>query len=77
MQFARPGISKCTWCGLPLHYDSARGWVHPKGAAYVMECAKCGWVGEQPAFPLTADKDVCPSCGNKRGLRDHHVANPK
>lgn len=57
----------CQHCGLPLHFEAGRGWVHPGGGLYIVECPYCG---EQYD---TAERLIqCKRCCT--GLRDNHCA---
>ena len=67
---------KCLNCDMPLHFEPDKGWVHPQGRAYVMECPACGWTGEQPAERMTFALDICPNCKVQGKLRDNHIAQP-
>jgi hypothetical protein len=71
-----PAVQRCAQCQLIVHWEEDKGWVHPGGRAYVMECPECNWVGEQPADRLTFQTDICPNCKVQGKLRDNHLASP-
>lgn len=69
-------ITLCMWCNQQMKFTSSKGWVHQDGSQYTMECPDCGWIGAQPAVPLTHATDICPLCKVQGKLRDNHVAMP-
>jgi hypothetical protein len=67
----------CAHCKQPLKFVAPKGWVHPQGRAYMMECPDCKWIGEQPADKITFATDICPNCKVQGKLMDNHVAHPQ
>lgn len=63
-------MKKCVHCGQELRFHPVRGWVHPEGGTYMVECQCCGWLGASYPSPI-----VCPYCGSDR-VYDHHAARP-
>lgn len=61
---------ECAWCGEPLFFHPARGWVHQTGGWYSLFCENCGWKGKP--YPTLTD---CANCG--AALEVDYCALPK